>query len=198
MRKARVPNDSATSPERRRQKRFEAHGRKYYSRPDAFHSNLEDYFSSNAKERLAAMNVTFLPEPGEAAWKRLLDSLILYDKKGERLNYPEGRSIILQNLSTREKANVISKLPEKATYIKSCFRQFWKLKLAPKTDTTAGIGTESPWHGHRVQISVTNQQRHYCKHVLQITQFSDCMDRDTNRPFSRFEWKRIVKRMHRK
>ena len=24
------------------------------------------------------------------------------------------------------------------------------------------------------------------------------MDRDTNRPFSRFEWKRIVKRMHRK
>ena len=137
-------------------------------------------------------------EPGEAAWKRLLDSLILYDKKGERLNYPEGRSIILQNLSTREKANMISKLPKKATYIKACFRQFWKLKLVPKTDTTAGIGTESPWHGHRVHISVTNQQRHYCKHVLQITQFSDCMDRDTNRPFSRFEWKRIVKRMHRK
>ena len=108
-------------------------------------------------------------EPGEAAWKRLLDSLILYDKKGERLNYPEGRSIILQNLSTREKANMISKLPKKATYIKACFRQFWKLKLVPKTDTTAGIGTESPWHGHRVHISVTNQQRHcYCKHVLHV------------------------------
>jgi hypothetical protein len=93
--------------------------------------------------------------------KRLLDSLILYDKKGERLNYPEGRSIILQNLSTREKTNMISKLPKKATYIKACFRQFWKLKLAPKIDTTAGIGTESPWHGHRAQISLTNQQRHY-------------------------------------
>jgi hypothetical protein len=38
-------------------------------------------------------------EPGEASWKHLLDSLILYDKKGERLNYPEGRCIILHKNS---------------------------------------------------------------------------------------------------
>eukprot|EP00966_Prymnesium_polylepis_P088623 2050814-Prymnesium_polylepis.1 len=47
-------------------------------------------------------------EPGEAAWKSLLDSFILYDKKGERLNYPEGRCVILQKLSVREKTNMIS------------------------------------------------------------------------------------------
>ena len=43
---------------------------KYYGRPDAFHSDPEGCFASNAfKERLAAMNITFLPEPGEAAWR---------------------------------------------------------------------------------------------------------------------------------
>jgi hypothetical protein len=46
----------------------------------------------------------------EAAWKRLIDSFILYDKKGERLNYPEGRCIILQKLSAQEKSNMLSKL----------------------------------------------------------------------------------------
>ena len=43
---------------------------KYYGRPDAFHYDPEGCFSSNAfKERLAAMNITFLPEPGEAPWR---------------------------------------------------------------------------------------------------------------------------------
>ena len=47
-----------------------SHWTKYYGRPDAFHSDPEGCFASNAfKERLAAMNITFLPEPGEAAWR---------------------------------------------------------------------------------------------------------------------------------
>ena len=42
----------------------------YFGRPDAFHSDPEGCFSSKAfKEQLAAMDVTFLPEPGEAAWR---------------------------------------------------------------------------------------------------------------------------------
>ena len=43
---------------------------RYHGSPDAFHSDPEGCFSSNAfKERLATMNITFLPEPGEAAWR---------------------------------------------------------------------------------------------------------------------------------
>jgi hypothetical protein len=55
-------------------------------------------------------------EPGDAAWKTLVDSFILMDKKGDRVNYPEGRTIILQNLSTAEKSRVLSTLPKKAQY----------------------------------------------------------------------------------
>ena len=43
---------------------------RFYGRPEAFHSDPEGCFASNAfKERLAAMNITFLPEPGEAPWR---------------------------------------------------------------------------------------------------------------------------------
>ena len=43
---------------------------RYYGRPDDARSASEGCFSSNVfKERLAAMNVTFLPVPGEAAWR---------------------------------------------------------------------------------------------------------------------------------
>eukprot|EP00966_Prymnesium_polylepis_P301685 6970313-Prymnesium_polylepis.1 len=46
-------------------------------------------------------------EPGEAAWKRLLDSLILYDKIREN-------DSTTQRDGVRKQTNMISKLPKKA------------------------------------------------------------------------------------
>ena len=51
-------------------------------------------------------------EPGDAAWKTLVDSFILMDKKGDQVNYPEGQTIILQNLSTAEKSRMLATLPK--------------------------------------------------------------------------------------
>ena len=132
-------------------------------------------------------------DPGSASWKDMLDSFILYDKKGN-LKYPEGRSIILQNLSTREKAAMISRIPKGATYIKGCLRKFWKLKLAPKANSWKGIGTESPWHGHRFHTSTSNANRAFFKHTVEITQMSDFMNKDTNRPFSRKDWRSMIQK----
>ena len=136
-------------------------------------------------------------EPGDAAWKKLVDSFLLLDKKGKQVNYPEGRCIILQNLSTAEKSRMLSNLPKKANYLKACFRLFWKLKLKPKSDTWDGIGSESPLHGPRFSTTATNKQRRYCKHVLQVTQMSDFIDKDTNRPFTRSDWGEFVSELHR-
>ena len=135
-------------------------------------------------------------DPGDAAWKTLVDSFLLKDKKGEKMNFPEGRTIILQNLSTAEKSRMLSNLPKKAQYLRACFRLFWQLKLKPKADTLNGIGSESPWHGHRFGATATNIQRRYCKHVLQVTQMSDFMNKDTNRPFTRAEWRGFVEELH--
>ena len=37
-------------------------------------------------------------QPGESAWKHILDEFLLKDKKGSKLQYPEGRSIVAMNL----------------------------------------------------------------------------------------------------
>ena len=63
-------------------------------------------------------------EPGDAAWKTLVDSFILMDKTGKKTNYPEGRTIILQKLSAAEKSRMLSNLPKKANYLKACFRLY--------------------------------------------------------------------------
>ena len=130
-------------------------------------------------------------DPSKAAWKKLLDSFILYDKRGNK-KYPEGRTIVLQNLSTREKAAMLSQLPKGATYLKECFREFWKQKIKPDTNTYAGIGSDSPWHGHRVKLDTENWKRAYFKHTLRITQFSDFMNKATNRPFNLMDWRYFV------
>ena len=48
----------------------------------------------------------------------------------------------------------------------------------------------------RAAATATNVQRRYCKHVLHITQMSDFMNKDTNRPFTRAEWRGFVVTLH--
>ena len=108
-------------------------------------------------------------DPGEASWKTMLDSFILYDNKGN-VKYPEGRSIILQNLSTREKAAMLTRIPKGATFIKGCLRKFWKMALAPNNrthgresrrqsaDGTVAPNPHRPWHGHRFSTSTTTSE----------------------------------------
>ena len=136
--------------------------------------------------------------PGEASWKDLLDTWILQGKNGKTI-YPEGRRIVAHNLSTREKAAILARIPKPAQYIKDCLRAFWKLNLKPKPNSLAGLASESPWHSHRFQpTGVPNHVRSYCKHVLQITQFSDFIDRNTEMPFTRLDWRNFVDKLETK
>ena len=80
-------------------------------------------------------------QPGDAAWKQILDHFILYDRKGN-LRYPEGRGILLMNLSTRQKTAILASIPKGAEYMKACIREFWKLRIRPVG--LDGVGTESP------------------------------------------------------
>ena len=137
-------------------------------------------------------------DPSKSSYKTLIDSFILYDKR-RNCKYPEGRQIILQNLSVRERANMLSALPKTATYIKECFREFWKLNIRSAPDTWEGIGSESPWHGRRMKIDdVHDTWRTYFKHTLEIWQWSDFMNKDTNRLFTRGEWRDFVERLEKK
>ena len=72
-------------------------------------------------------------QPGEAAWKQILDQFILYDKKG-KMRYPEGRGILLMNLSDAQKTAIITSIPKGAEYMRACIREFWKLRIRPHRD----------------------------------------------------------------
>jgi hypothetical protein len=110
------------------------------------------------------------------------------------LRYPEGRSIVLQNLSLRQRAKILSDIP--STYMRTCLREFWKMKITPKG--TEGVGSESPWHGYRYMAKATNAIRTYGKNVMEIIQISDLWNRETNRPFTWIEWRKMVKKFHQK
>jgi hypothetical protein len=107
------------------------------------------------------------------------------------LKYPEGRGIVMQKLSVREKAGILANFRQKCEYFKACLREFWKLDVKP-TDRLEGVSTELPWHGHSWQSAAPNHTRAYAKHKLKITRFADFMNRDTRRPFTVRDWRRFV------
>ena len=135
-------------------------------------------------------------DPNEFSWKDIIDEYILKYSKG-RLKYPEGRGIVLQKLSVREKAAILANFPKKGEYFKACLREFWKLGVQP-TDRLEGVATESPWHGHSWQSAAPNHIRAYAKHTLKITRFADFMNRDTRRPFKIRDWRRFIERAERR
>ena len=90
---------------------------------------------------LAQWIVRYL-QPGDADYKTLLDHFLLHDKRG-KLKYPEGRGVLLLNLSNREKHNMIHRLPTNATYWRECLKAFWRLKLKPKYDGLEFAAAES-------------------------------------------------------
>ena len=90
-------------------------------------------------------------QPGEAAWKHVLEDFLLKDKQGSKLQYPEGRSIVAMNLTNAQRAAMLKKLPKKAHFWKECLKAFWKLNFAPAYKGWEGYASESPWHGHRTE-----------------------------------------------
>jgi hypothetical protein len=54
------------------------------------------------------------------------------------------------------------------------------------------IGEESPWQGYRHQVQAPNHDIKCCKNHLQITQYSDMVNRDTNKMFTWDEWEDFV------
>ena len=157
--------------------------------------NMMDWVA-HSKSFVAEWVVRYL-DPSEVEWKKLWDSFILYDSRG-RLLYPEGRAILIHKLSTREKNGILKRFPKKAYYARACLTEFWKLKIKPEKENYAGVGSESPWHSHRLPIETTRSQRRYYSETLDVTQWSDFMDGDTGELFTENQWRWMVKELEKK
>ena len=59
-------------------------------------------------------------QPGDSAWKNMLDEFILKSTQGGKLQYPEGRTIVVMGLTVAQKRAILKRMPTKAVYWKEC------------------------------------------------------------------------------
>ena len=139
-------------------------------------------------------------QPGEAAWKHILDNFILRNKAGTKVQYPEGRAIVALNLTQAQKKAILDRMPTKALYWKECLTAFWKLKMVPEHYGWKACANESPWHGYRtehIRRGLSFKDIQYFKSTLKVLQFADFFNKDNNKRFTRQEWRKFVDRMER-
>ena len=136
-------------------------------------------------------------QPGEAAWKKIIDSYILYDNK-RNLRYPEGRNIVLQDIGIRQKTKILQSIPKGAMYMREAFREFWRIRIKPKKRSYEGVTSESPWYGHRFKAMAPNWVMRYCKNTLEVWQMSDFWNKKANRLFRLSEWRDWVEKLEEK
>ena len=84
-------------------------------------------------------------QPGEAAWKYVLDEFILKNKQGSALQYPEGRSIVAMNLTDAQNAAILTKLPSKAHNSKECLKAFWNPGKRRRSSSGRGGASTRKW-----------------------------------------------------
>ena len=85
------------------------------------------------------------PDHDVCAWKHVLHHMVLVDKRGYD-KFPEGRQILFCPMTPADKMRLLRGIPRKATYVKSCLRSFWQLRLKQDLEDTRTLRAESFWH----------------------------------------------------
>jgi hypothetical protein len=142
--------------------------------------------------------------PGNAGWKDVLDAILLYDKRGN-LKFPEGRKILLCNMTNKQKAKLLRGLPKPtrrtphkgAQYLRQCLKSFWKLDLKQDLSVTRGIAAEPLWNNNRFKLTgVLPTTRQYFSTIIDVTTIGDVIDNATDRPFTKAKWMVWIRHLH--
>ena len=134
--------------------------------------------------------------PAKATWKGVLDAMLLRNSKGEEL-FGAGRGILMCELSIGERTKLLSALPKKSRFIKDCIRAHWARGITQDCSVKDGLAAEPLWHTPRFRIVCNWRVRHYFVNVLNVTQISDIIDYDTDRPFTAQRWREWIGTYHR-
>jgi len=134
--------------------------------------------------------------PSKAAWKDILDYMLFANKEGEIS--PERQTLLYSKLTPSQKLKLLHRLPKTAIYIRQCLRDLWDLKLVPTTDLNKRtIASESLWYNHSFEMSgVGWRDKKYFQEITEVNLVSDIMDKNTNRPFTKTQWKYWISKMH--
>ena len=87
--------------------------------------------------------ITRYVAPGDAAWKSLLDSMLLYDKDGKPKFPVEGRGILMCKMNRSDKMRLLRHLPKGAKYIRACLQAHWKLGIELDQEQQQGLHSDT-------------------------------------------------------
>ena len=155
----------------------------------------EMLWSDHVKAIQAQVIMRYL-HPAKAAWKEILDVMLLRNKKGEEL-FGAGRGILMCPLSVGQKTKLLSNLPKRSVFFKDCIRAHWQRGYKQDLSLTSGLSAETLWHNPRFQVECEWRVRHYFVNVLSVTQISDIVDYETDQPFDDTRWAEWIQTYHR-
>ena len=177
---------------RRRVKRFQAKHTAIGPRSKGGLNNM--VWAEHVRGMQARWIMRYL-HPARAAWKYLLDDILLKNAKGEWV-LGGGREILMCSLSARQRIGLLLKLPRRAAYIRGCLRAHWKVGYTQDLQGVDYVGAENLWHNPRFTLEVEWRVRHYFVNVLDLTQISDIVDYESGEPFDDEQMAVWVRRLH--
>ena len=133
--------------------------------------------------------------PADAKWKEILDEMILKNKKGE-LKFGAGRGIFYCALTPAQKLRLLRNIPKKALYIRACIYAHWSLQITQDLTKTEGIRGEPMWESARFKTNCDWRSKTYFINVTRVTIMSDIINKDTDKPHTRDEWKAWIETLH--
>ena len=155
----------------------------------------EMLWSDHVKAIQAQVIMRYL-HPARSAWKEILDVMLLRNKRGEEL-FGAGRGILMCPTSVGERTKLLSNLPKRSTFFKDCLRAHWQRGYKQDLDLTTGLSAETLWHNPRFRVECEWRVRHYFVNTLSVTQISDIIDYETDRPFDDARWAEWIRTCHR-
>ena len=132
--------------------------------------------------------------PSDAAWKTVIDDLMLLSRDGS-YKFGANRGVLMTPLSTLDKTRLLQGIPLNAKYWRECIKAHWKINYKFDTDQPT-TGGEPIWESPRFTITTPRRTRQYLINTLQITQLSDIINKDTETPFTGDEWEEWIKELH--
>ena len=133
--------------------------------------------------------------PSRTAWKQVLDSMLLYDKKGD-LKFGAGRSVLMCPLAYGQRVKLLQTLPKRATYIRACIHAHWKMGYKQDVTEVKWIRGEPFWESARFRVSSEYRTRKYLINVTGLRRMCDVINFSTGQPHTIPEWERIIKAEH--
>ena len=133
--------------------------------------------------------------PAQQDWKDILDELLF--KKKDGTIWKEKEVLLYSKLSNLQKRKLRYRIPKNMKYIRECLTDFWNLNLIPaEPPGKREIGSESIWFNHSFEIVCNWRDREYFREITEVVIVSDIMNKATNKPFTRLEWRDWVEEMH--